>query len=179
MFIEFEEQEFISALCQGDQRAWRCLVETWLPKIKAATAPYNLSEDDRNEVAQIVLIDLHNSIDKFKAINIDAFLAKKARWRSLDLIRRRARQPEGLLERDISNRDSEREFEEDTSEIELLRDALRALPRSERLVVFLFYYNRCSYSRIAEIMNADYDWVKNTLHRTKGKLKRIVGDRER
>lgn len=170
--------ELIALLRQGDQESWRYLVATWLPRIKAATAPYNLSEDDRNEVAQRVLIDLHNGIDRFEPINIDAFLAKKARWRSLDLIRERARLPEGPMDQDFAERDSERDFDEDSSEMELLREALRTLPRRERLVVFLFYYNRCSYLRIAEMMNTDYDWVKNTLHRTKAKLKRITDGRE-
>lgn len=185
-----EGPEFIAALRLGNQRAWHHLVATWLPKAKFAISRYNLSEDERSEVLQRVLIDFHNGIDNFESINIDAFLTKKAQWRSLDLIRARTRActrldlirartrlSEDPLDQDFAESDLERDFDEDSSKIELFREALRALSRRERLVVFLFYYNRCSYLRIAEMMKEDYGWVKNTLHRTKVKLKRMTDGR--
>ncbi|MDE6110404.1 MAG: sigma-70 family RNA polymerase sigma factor [Eubacterium sp.] len=55
-------------------------------------------------------------------------------------------------------------------------NAIMSLPKKERLVVHLFYYEDMQVNEIAEIINSKSSAIKTRLHRARKHLKSILGD---
>lgn len=55
-------------------------------------------------------------------------------------------------------------------------NAIMSLPKKERLVVHLFYYEDLQINEIAQIINCKESAVKTRLHRARLHLKSILGD---
>jgi len=167
-----DETKFIKMIQQGDEEAWRHLIGHYSGVVKAATFRYDLSSEDREDILQDVFFRLIKSISNYnlnksllttflgtitKRVCIDRFRKHHIKVKEVPIL--------GELSASSSGEDNGK-----SQMIESLRAAIKKLPRKQRLVIYLFYFNKCSYERIAEIMNTDFDWVKNTLHRTKKNL---------
>ena len=57
-----------------------------------------------------------------------------------------------------------------------LFNAVKALPKKERIVVHLFYYEDMPVKDISELLKIKESAVKTRLHRARKKLKEILGD---
>ena len=100
-----------------------------------------------------------------------AWLFAIARNAALDELRRRQRQPQSELPRELSDeRETEGPFEQ-IARRAAVRDALAALPLREREVVLLKFHGQLSNSELAKALDVSESNVGTRLHRALTRLR--------
>ncbi|MDC1286788.1 sigma-70 family RNA polymerase sigma factor [Gammaproteobacteria bacterium] len=159
----------------GDQSAWQKFYLQHSVRLVRVARRYGVTEDMANDLAQEALVYFATHIDEIQGTHPGTYLANKVRWLALDHLRLIKRLGEVTLDQMADRYDQNAQLEQSIEpRVEAIRAMLGSLSRNERLVLSLFYFNRCSYLRISEITGMNYDGVKNMLHRTKRRLKNRI-----
>lgn len=162
-------------LQNGDQKAWQAFHSLHAVRLKHVALRFGVSEEIADDLVQEALIFFASRINEISDTNTGAFVAQKVRWLALSHLRK----VKSLAEVPMECREDGADYSPEVvpasdSRVLAIREQLGQLSRTERLVLSLFYFNNCSYARIAEITGMNYDGVKNTLHRTKRRLKKQI-----
>ena len=176
------DTELMRQVKNGDESAFRVLVEKYQQQIRNLSMQYVGNHQDAEEVAQDVFIRLLRAADSYEPKGkLTTFLYRIAVNLSLNKIRDRkwkrwvvwesmnnnemishhsedAEDPNGLLEK-----------KEKQSEI---RRVIDSLPANQKTAVLLKRYHGLSYEEIAEIMQCSVSAVESRLHRAKLSLKK-------
>ncbi len=159
----------------GDQHAWQKFYSQHFAQLMWVARRYGITEDIAKDLVQEALVNFATHIDEIHDTRPEVFLANKVRWLALDHLRRVKRLSEVALGDVVEHLDQSTQSEQSIDpRVEAIRILLGSLSRIERLVLSLFYFNRCSYMRISEITGMNYDGVKNMLHRTKRRLRKRI-----
>jgi RNA polymerase sigma factor (sigma-70 family) len=150
---------FRSARC-GDRRAWRELLEKYLPLIGAIARGYRLNNADIEDVSQTVCLRLVEHLHRIRrAEALPAWIATAARRESLRLARHRGRIvpiecPDNISGSDAP--DGHRDVDANLLNLELGRvlcEGLSQLPANQReLLILLSDEQSYSYREIGEIL---------------------------
>jgi RNA polymerase sigma factor (sigma-70 family) len=177
------EQAFISSLQQGDQSAFRQLVERWQHMVYNTVLGIVQDAAEAEDIAQEVFIQVYQSIGQFRAESkLSTWLYRIAVTRALDAERKKKAKKRMQHMRSwlgISERDAEPvsfyhpgvTFD-NREKAALLFKALRSLPGNQRTAFVLIKTEGLSYEEVAAIMQVTVKAVEALMHRAKENLRK-------
>lgn len=181
-----DELTIIRSAQKGDEEAWNILVKRYSKVIWSATRSYTLSSEDREDIVQEVFLKLVHGISKYnpEKASFSTFVTIIAKRTTIDKVRKIIRRREDIIPPEdlaklLAKLSLPSTKDPSSEEVEEMIDSLRKalnekLTAEQRLAIELRYFKKCTHPQIARIMNRDMHWVKNTLSRTKAKLRQIL-----
>jgi len=179
-----EDAEIIRKCREGDERAYRELVDRYRRPVYSMALRMLRREEDAEDVAQETFIRVFRALDRYDpARPFAAWLFTIAARLSIDHLRRRRHSPISLFQRDPGTLE-ERTIEvvdpgpgpdELTSRGEEERHAqelIDSLPYHYKIVVMLRHQQDLSYEEIAEALRLPLGTVKARIHRARALLRR-------
>ena len=181
-------QEIIDQLQQGEEQAYRRLVEEWQDKVYNTAVSIIQNEEDADEVTQDVFIKVFRSIHSFKGDSaFSTWLYRITVNQSLDRLRTRKRKKrvafvENWLGFGNGREDEPAEFNhpgiilENRERAVELFNALRQLPDKQRIAFTLHKMEAMRHHDISTIMNLSVTAVESLIARAKDNLRKILND---
>ena len=180
------ESEIIQKLKQGDEKAFREMVEKYQGMVVNTCFGMVHNTEDSEDIAQEVFIEVYRSIENFRADSkLSTWLYRIAVNRTLNFIRDNKRKKWSQSIEDVlkgkkvqlnkfesgnsQNPDSKLE---DKQRAELLHQAIDSLPENQRIAFTLNKYEDLSYKEISEVMDLTVSSVESLIHRAKINLQK-------
>ena len=183
------EFELIQGLRNGDEAAFKYLVENYKDRIYNTAFGVVQNAEDAEDVAQEVFIQVYRSIHSFKGeAKLSTWLYRIATTRALDLLRsRKSKKRFGVLQR-LFGEDNEPIFEipdfnhpgialDRKENAAKLFKAINELPENQRIAFTLHKLEDLSYQEISEIMKTSLPAIESLMHRAKQNLRKILEKR--
>lgn len=180
------EAEIIQKLQQGDEKAFKQLVEKYQQLVVNTCFGLVHNNEDAEDIAQDVFIEVHRSISNFRADSkISTWLYRIAVNRSLNFIRDNKRRKMAQSIEDAFSLGKEKltniypgqtespdaEFE-NSERADILHKAIDSLPKNQRVAFTLNKYDDLSYKEIAAVMETSISSVESLIHRAKKNLQK-------
>jgi len=182
-----EELALIERLKQGDESAFRTLVEQYQDLVYNTALGIVQNQSDAEDVAQEVFIQVFRSIGSFKSeAKLSTWIYRITTTRSLDLLRaKKSKKRFGLLKRlweteeespveNISDFNHPGVSLERKEEAAQLMAAITQLPENQKVAFILHKLEGLSYLEIAEIMGNTLPAVESLMHRARLNLRKIL-----
>lgn len=182
-----DELELIERLKQGDEAAFRTLVERYQDLVYNTALGVVQNESDAEDVAQEVFIQVYRSIGSFKSeAKLSTWIYRITTTRALDLLRaRKSKKRFGLLKRlwetaEESPMENIQDFNhpgvslERKEEAAQLMTAIAQLPENQKVAFVLHKLEGLSYLEIAEVMGNTLPAVESLMHRARLNLRKIL-----
>ena len=184
------ESEIIQKLQQGDEQAFRSLVENYQKMVINTCFGIVHHQEDAEDIAQDVFVEVFRSIRNFRAdAKLSTWLYRISVNRSLNFIRdhknkKRIRSisdliqtnPSGMLSIKASGSDHPGATFENSQRAEMLHLAIGSLPDNQKVAFTLNKYEDLSYQEIAEVMAISLSSVESLIHRAKKNLQKKLYD---
>ena len=180
------EQELIQGLKNGNEIAFKFLVDTYQDRVFNTSIGIVQNAEDAEDVAQEVFIQVYRSIHSFKGESkLSTWLYRIATTRSLDLLRsRKSKKRFGLLQR-LFGEGNEPEFEipdfnhpgvalDQKENAARLFKAISQLPDNQKTAFTLHKLEDLSYQEVSEVMKTSVAAVESLMHRAKQNLRKIL-----
>jgi RNA polymerase sigma-70 factor (ECF subfamily) len=180
------DKELIRRLIDGDQEAFRSLVDNYQDLV--FNTCYNLirNTEDAEDVAQDVFIEIYESIHQFRsesklstwlyriAINKSLNHIRKYKWKSRvsSIENFFAGEKNVKLEIEDPHAHNSPESIDYSERAKVLQNAINNLPENQRIAFTLCKYDELSYQEITEIMNLSLSSVESLIHRAKLNLQK-------
>ena len=180
------DTEIIEQLKQGDELAFKKLVDTHQKLVVNTCYGLVQNREDAEDVAQEVFVEVYRNIDKFRAdAKLSTWLYRIAVNRSLNHIRDNKKHKwfqgfedevaeksrELLQARTADSDEPEYDFENKQRAI-ILGEAINSLPKNQKVAFTLSKYEDLSYQEIAEVMDLSVSSVESLLFRAKKGLQK-------
>ena len=180
------ETEIIQKLQQGNEQAFKQLVEKYQKLVVNTCFGMVHNTEDAEDIAQEVFIEVFRSIHKFRAdAKISTWLYRIAVNRSLNFIRDNKKRrwfqsfedsvqaKNRELQNIISPKTDQPEFRlENKQRAILLHEAIDSLVQNQKIAFTLSKYEDLSYQEISEVMDLSVSSVESLLHRAKKNLQK-------
>jgi RNA polymerase sigma factor (sigma-70 family) len=177
------EQAFILLLQQGDQSAFRQLVEQWQHMVYNTVLGIVQDATEAEDLAQEVFIQVYQSIQQFRAESkLSTWLYRIAVTKALDAERKKkAKKRMSHMRSWLGMEEKEQEpvvfFHpgvqlDNREKAAMLFKALRALPDSQRAAFVLIKTEGLSYEDVASVMQTSVKAVEALMHRAKENLRK-------
>lgn len=178
--------EIIEQLKQGNEQAFRKLVESYQKLVVNTCYSLLHNREDAEDVAQEVFIEVYRSIDNFRAdAKLSTWLYRIAVNRSLNHIRdNKKHRWFSSFESDVKT-ENKKLFQVETSKTDqpefelenkqraiILHEAIGSLPENQKVAFSLSKYEDLSYQEIAEVMELSVSSVESLLFRAKKNLQK-------
>ena len=181
-----KETEIINRLQQGDERAFKQLVENCQKLVVTTCFGLVHNMEDAEDIAQDVFIEVFRSVNKFRADSkLSTWLYRISVNRSLNFIRNNKRrkwlgsfedtnQNKNKAWEKVTHHSAENpEYElENIQRAQVLHQAIDSLPKNQRVAFTLNKYEDLSYHEISEIMDLSKSSVESLIHRAKINLQK-------
>ncbi|MCF8303490.1 MAG: sigma-70 family RNA polymerase sigma factor [Bacteroidales bacterium] len=179
------ENELIGRVIDGDESAFRRLVEDYQDMVIRTCNGFVHDREDAHDLAQDVFVEVLESIHKFRRESkLSTWLYRVAVNKSLNFVSRQKRkQWISNLENALGGKgydiidksgDSDKEMI-NNERSRILRQAIESLPQNQKIAFTLNKYEELSYKEIAEVMNVSLSSVESLIHRAKmGLQKKLV-----
>jgi RNA polymerase sigma-70 factor (ECF subfamily) len=180
------EQELIQKLKNGEEAAFKWLVEANQDRVYNTAIGIVQNAEDAEDVAQDVFIQAFRSIESFKGESkISTWLYRIATTRSLDLLRaRKSKKRFGFLQR-LFNDKEELQFDppdfnhpgvvlERKENAAKLFKAIARLPENQKAAFTLHKLEGLSYQEISEVLQTTIPAVESLMHRAKQNLRKML-----
>jgi len=178
-----ETAKLISLCLQGDESAWKMMVNTYAPQIFNLAYHFTGTREEAEDLTQEIFLKLFSSIKKYKEeMNFTAWLLALARNHLIDRYRRekKAKSMRQELDENLLTEASELSPENNLARKEvqtLVWQALDQLSPEVRLSIILFDILGKTYEEVAEILNIPVGTVKSRINRGRLQLARLLADR--
>ncbi len=180
------ETGIIDKLKQGDEKAFRELVDNYRQMVINTCFGLLHDKEDAEDVAQDVFIEVFRSVHKFRADSkLSTWLYRIAVNRSLNFIRdnKKRRWFRSFDEDTDQKKSSSKELASDDSggpefdlessqRARLLHEAIDSLPKNQRVAFTLNKYEDLAYKEISEVMKLSISSVESLIHRAKKNLQK-------
>lgn len=182
------ERILIELLKQGDEAAFKKIVETWQDMVYNTAIGIVQSEEDAEDVAQEVFVQVYESIHFFKGESkFSTWLYRITVTKSLDHVRKKKRKKRFGFVRSLFGDQNELivnppEFNHPGVALdkkEMARELFNAiddLPKNQKVAFTLHKVEGLSYQQISEIMGKSESSIESLLHRAKLNLRRTLKD---
>jgi RNA polymerase sigma factor (sigma-70 family) len=183
-----EEWAIIEKLKQGDAHAFKELVETWQRMVYNTVLGIVQNEQDAEDIAQEVFVQVYQSIHSFKGESkFSTWLYRIACSKSLDHLRRLKRKKRFAFVQRLFGDENEitiqvPDFQHpgvllDQKEhaVQLFK-AIQRLPENQRIAFTLNKLEGLSYQEISEVLDTTVSAVESLLHRAKANLRNWLQD---
>jgi RNA polymerase sigma-70 factor, ECF subfamily len=182
-----DEQNLIELLKHGDMTAFKVLAEVYQRKVLATCYRFLLNQEDAEDIAQEVFIEVFNTIRQFRHdAALGTWIYRIAVTKSLDELRKRSRKKRissigkllGL--EDIAHWIAEKTRPdtdlEEKDNWTALSEVLNTLPDNQRIAFTLSKIDDFSHIEIAEIMQTSPMAIDSLVYRAKQNLKIALAD---
>lgn len=180
------EVELIQGLRNGDEAAFRFLVENYQGRVYNTAIGIVQNAEDAEDVAQEVFIQVFRSIHSFKEESkLSTWVYRITTSRALDLLRsRKSKKRFGFLQR-LFGDSNETLYElpdfnhpgvalDRKENAALLFKAISQLPENQKIAFILHKLEDLSYQEISEVMKTSVAAVESMMHRAKQNLRKIL-----
>ena len=181
-----DELELIQGLREGQEAAFRTLVETYQDRVYNTVIGIVQNAEDAEDVTQEVFIQVYKSIGSFKGESkLSTWLYRIATTRSLDLLRsRKSKKRFGFIQRlfgegteptveipDFNHPGVALDKKENAAK---LFKAITQLPENQKTAFVLHKLEDLSYQEVAAIMKTSVPAVESLMHRAKLNLRKLL-----
>ena len=181
-----DQKELINQLQQGDESAFRDLVNTFGQQVFITCKGFVHQSEEAEDITQEVFLEAFRSIQKFRGeAKLSTWLYRIAVNRSLNYLRSKKRKS-WLHLGDGDGRNNDRFFfdPEDTSsllpdelmsrnqKVAFLAKTIDQLPKNQKAAFVLHKYDDLSYKEIAEILHVSIKAVEALMVRAKATLRK-------
>lgn len=178
--------EIIAQLKQGNQMAFKQLVETYQKLVVNTCYGLVQNREDAEDIAQDVFIEVYRNVQQFRADSkLSTWLYRIAVNRSLNHIRNNKKHRWFQLGNDSEEAKNKQVLKLKTAESDepeynlenkqralILKQAIDGLPNSQKVAFTLNKYEELSYQEIAEVMDLSVASVESLLFRAKKGLQK-------
>ena len=178
--------ETIEALIQrclkGDQTAWEAIVRQYRRKVFNVAYKFVGRHDEAEDLTQDIFLKIFKSLNTFDSrANFQTWLISVSRNLCIDHYRS-VRKERETINRDvdaselspISPTQGQMAMMEQRDRVQLLKDAMSALPRTLRTAVLMRDIQELSYHEIAEKLKLPEGTVKSRINRGRNELARQI-----
>jgi RNA polymerase sigma factor (sigma-70 family) len=178
------QPDLIVQLQQGDEPAFKKLVDEYEDMVYNTALSMVQNEDDADDITQEVFIQVYKSVSSFKGESkFSTWLYRITLGKALDHEKRKKRKKrfgfmQGLFSADEAEQVHAVEFNHPGVQLEKkekaaeLFNALNKLPDNQRIAFTLHKLEGQSYQEVAEIMNTTLYAVESLMGRAKTNLKK-------
>jgi len=177
------ENEIIQKLQQGNEQAFRQLIENYQKLVVNTCYGLLQNTEDAEDIAQDVFVEVFRSVGNFRADSkISTWLYRIAVNRSLNHIRDNKKRKWFQSFDDVVKEKNQQlnhyASENPGTELEnqqranILHEAIGALPENQKTAFTLNKYEDLSYKEIADIMDVSVASVESLIHRAKTGLQK-------
>lgn len=170
---EKSDVELIEAFQQGDERAFTELVHRYQERIYWLARRFQNNHDDADEIVQEVFCNVYESLKEFRGessfytwlyrITVNASLSAVRRARMRTFFRL-----DEILEQPESTEEAPDDHLERVEQRSLIDEAVAGLPKKQKAVFILRYYDGLSYEEISKILKTTVGGLKaNYFHALK------------
>ena len=180
------EHELIQGLKNGDETAFKYLVETYQDRVFNTAIGILQNAEDAEDVTQEVFIKVFRSIHHFKGESkLSTWLYRIATTGALDVLRsRKSKKRFGLVQRLFGEGNEPIhelpdfnhpgvKFDQKENAAKLFK-AIGELPENQKVAFALHKLEDLSYQEVSEVMNTSVAAVESLMHRAKQNLRKIL-----
>ena len=183
-----DQQELIVQLQQGDEPAFKKLVDEWQHMVYNTALGIVQNEEDADDITQEVFIQVYQSVSSFKGESkFSTWLYRITLSKALDHEKRKKRKKRFAFVQSLFGNDEKEpvqpaEFNHPGVQMEKkeraaeLFHALKQIPDKQRIAFTLHKLEGQSYQEVAEIMNTTLYAVESLIARAKTNLRKILAD---
>jgi RNA polymerase sigma-70 factor (ECF subfamily) len=182
-----DASETIETLIQrclaGDQLAWEAIVRQYRRKVFNVAYKFVGRHDEAEDLTQDIFLKVFKSLDTFdRRANFQTWLISVSRNLCIDHYRS-VRKERETIDRDVDSTEvtppsvgtpSQIAALEQRDRVELLREAMAALPATLRTAVLMRDIQECSYHEIARALKLPEGTVKSRINRGRTELARQI-----
>lgn len=181
-----EQQELIVQLQQGDESAFKKLVEEWQHMVYNTALSMVQNEDDADDITQEVFIQVYQSVSSFKGESkFSTWLYRITVSKALDHEKKKKRKKRFAFVQSLFGNEEEEpvlsaEFNHPGVQLEKkeraaeLFNALKQIPDQQRIAFTLHKLEGQSHQEVADIMNTTLYAVESLIARAKMNLKKVL-----
>ncbi|MCF8297233.1 MAG: RNA polymerase sigma factor [Saprospiraceae bacterium] len=181
-----DEKTIIAKIIEGNQQAFRELVESYQDKVISTCNSFVHNLEDAEDIAQDVFVEIYQSITKFRSDSkFSTWLYRIAVNKSLNHLRKNKKNTMLKSLDSFFGNDKNEKYEisdskssqadqniENNERAEILHNAINSLAKNQRIAFTLNKYDDLSYKEIAEVMNISLSSVEALMHRAKMNLQK-------
>lgn len=183
-----DEQKLIEKLKNGDESAFKLIVDTRKDLVYNTALGLLQSAEDAEDITQEVFIKVYESVHQFKGESaFSTWLYKIAVTKSLELIRSRKRKKRFAFITSILSENNELKHDppefhhpgiqlDNRERAATLFKAIAKLPDNQRVAFTLHKLEGVSYIEIGDVMQLSVSAVESLIHRAKSNLKKDLED---
>ena len=180
------QPELIVQLQQGDESAFKKLVDEWQDMVYNTALGIVQNADDADDITQEVFIQVFQSVSSFKGESkLSTWLYRITVSKALDHEKKKKRKKRfGFVQSLFSGQEEEQlhpvEFNHPGVQLEKkekageLFNALKQIPDNQRIAFTLHKLEGQSYQEVAEIMNTTLYAVESLMNRAKTNLRKVL-----
>lgn len=183
-----DERLLVNQLKQGDESAFKTIVETWQDMVYNTALGIVQNAEDAEDITQEVFVQVHQSISSFKGDSkFSTWLYRIAITKSLDHERRKKRKKRFAFVKSLFGEDSEvvinppdfnhpgvvMDKKEDAA---VLWKAIGQLPENQKIAFILHKVEGLSYQEVSDAMRSTVSSVESLMHRARNNLKKTLED---
>lgn len=172
--MEYSDFDLISGVKNGDKDALSLLIRRWYPKVYKYCFKVTAHEQDAYDITQDVFISVMQNIKRFHIWhNFNSWLFTIAHNKCMDYFRMR-RKVDSIHELDVDLDDSSPVLEDRIAVSDTVEKALLQIPKVQRDVIVLHYFQQFTCKEIAHMTNAPLPTVKSRLSVAKKALSKLL-----
>ena len=180
------EWTLIEQLKQGDEAAFKTIVDTWQDMVYNTAIGIVQNAEDAEDIAQEVFVQVYQSVSSFKGDSkFSTWLYRITVTKSLDHQRRKKRKKRFAFVRSLFGEDNEvvihpPDFHHPGVALDKKEDAatlfgaINLLPEHQRVAFTLHKLEGLSYQEVSEVMKTTVSSVESLMHRAKTNLKKSL-----
>ena len=180
------QPELIVQLQQGDEQAFKKLVDEWQDMVYNTAIGIVQNEEDADDITQDVFIQVYQSVSSFKGeAKFSTWLYRIVISKALDHIKKKKRKKRFGFVQSLFGNNSEEEIHpeefnhpgvlmENKERAAELFKAMEQLPDSQRIAFTLHKLEAQKHQDIAVIMNLSLTAVESLIARAKGNLRKTL-----
>jgi RNA polymerase sigma-70 factor (ECF subfamily) len=176
-------ESLIQRCLKGDQLAWETIVRQYRRKVFNVAYKFVGRHDEAEDLTQDIFLKIFKSLDTFdRRANFQTWLISVSRNLCIDHYRS-VRKERETIDRDVDSTEvappsagtpSQIAALEQRDRVELLRQAMAALPATLRTAVLMRDIQECSYHEIARALKLPEGTVKSRINRGRSELARQI-----
>ena len=183
-FRRLDERILVDRLKQGDEAAFKTIVETWMDMVFNTALGIVQNAEDAEDIAQEVFVQVYQSVSSFKGDSkFSTWVYRITVTKSLDHERRKKRKKRFAFVKSIFGEESQvvihpPDFHHPGIALDKKEDAaalfkaIRLLPENQRIAFTLHKVEGLSYQEVSEVMKTTVSSVESLIHRAKNNLKK-------
>ena len=180
------QPELIVQLQQGDEQAFKKLVDEWQDMVYNTAVSIVQNEDDADDITQDVFVQVYQSVSSFKGESkFSTWLYRIVISKALDHVKKKKRKKRFAFVQSLFGTASEEEIHpeefnhpgvlmENRERAAELFKAMQLLPDNQRIAFTLHKLEAQRHQDIAAIMNISVTAVESLIARAKGNLRKTL-----